>query len=104
MEGHTAPLTVRSSPRKTVVPQATNSFWPSSVLRLSSVTISRELTNSFHANSYLKQMNRRIDGTKWLHYPSITNPSTGETSSKEEQVCCGSEISGPRMNFMMKVS
>jgi len=49
----TAPLTARSSPLLIVVPTAMKSLVPDSVLEVSNVTISRALTNSLGANSYL---------------------------------------------------
>jgi len=47
----TAPLTAKSSPRSMVVPTAMNSLLPVSVLSVSRVTHSKDVTNSFGANS-----------------------------------------------------
>jgi hypothetical protein len=59
----TAPLTARSSPLLMVVPTAMKSLVPDSVLDVSNVTISRALTNSFGANSYLP--NQKVRAELW---------------------------------------
>lgn len=67
---HTAPLVAKSSPRLIVVPTAMKSFVPVSVLIVSNITQSTQLTNSFCANSYLLMVSfYKLRESPWLTHP-----------------------------------
>jgi len=91
----TAPLTARSSPLLIVVPTAIKSLVPDSVLEVSNVTISRALTNSLGANSYLPNQKVRTEFGGQLTsetkdtYPSIVDHASGWISSRVEHSVVG---------------